>query len=100
MRREKTGFPTKKSLIVSNNLYYLVHQGHGGVPIVVQRTLEVRKVVSKASKVDFVTYVKGQGDGNNSCCRVFGFLGKEGKFFFKTPNEIFVPKAYLGGLIL
>lgn len=87
-------------MILTNNLYYLVHQGHGSIPIVVQRALEVRKVVSKASKVDFMTYVKGQGDGNNSCRRVFGFLGKEGKFFFKNPNEIFVPKAYLGDLIL
>lgn len=64
-------------MVVTKYLYYLVHQGHGGVAIIVQRTLEVRKVVSKASKVDFVTYVKGQGDGNNSCRRVFGFLEKE-----------------------
>lgn len=67
-------------MIVTKYLYYLAHQGHGGVPIVVQRTLEVRKVVSKASEMDFVTYVEGQGDGNNSCRRVFGFLGKT-KFF-------------------
>lgn len=79
-------------MIVTKYLYYLVHQGHGGVPIIVQRTLEVRKVVSKASKVDFVTYVKGQGDGNNSCRRVFGFLGKKENFSLKIQMRYLFPR--------
>lgn len=69
-------------------MYYLIHQRHGGIPIIVQRTLEVRKVVFKTSKVNFVTYVKGQRDGNNSCCGVFGFLGREMKGFLKLKQDV------------
>lgn len=77
----------------------LTHQRHGGIPIVVQRALEVREVIFKTSKVNFMTYVKCQCDGNNPRRWVFGFLGEEINAFKKNPNEIPVPKAYVGGLV-
>lgn len=60
-------------------IFILTHQRHGGVPVVVQRALEVRKVVLKASKMNFMTYVKCQCNGNDACGWVFGFLGEEMK---------------------
>lgn len=101
VRREKIGLPTRK--IKGNTTgcmcIYLTHQRHGGIPIVVQRALEVREVIFKTSKVNFMTYVKCQCDGNNPRRWVFGFLGEEINAFLKNPNEILVPKAYVGGLV-
>lgn len=78
-----------QSICILPKVYYLIHQRHGGIPIVVQRTLEVRKVVFKTSQVNFVTYVKCQCDGNNSCCWVFRFLGE------RTKNKILSKRSYL-----
>lgn len=74
---------------------YLTHQRHGGIPVIVQRTLEVRKVVFKTSKVNFMTYVKGQSDGNNSCRWMFGFLGREMKVF-KNSNKVTCFQSIVG----
>ena len=85
---ENVGFPTLRIKDYTQvGMYYLTHQRHGGIPVIVQRTLEVRKVIFKSSKVNFMTYVKSQCDGNNSCCWVLGFLEKEIKVFLEPKQD-------------
>lgn len=66
-------------LSAQTSVSYLHHLRHGFIAIVVQRTISVSEVILKACQVDFMTYVKCQCNGNQSCCWMLGFLQQNTK---------------------